>query len=48
MFNYRGYTIEIEGMLGGFTVWVNGDDVFFYTMNEAKDFIDSMLSKRRI
>ena len=37
---YKGY--EIEAQLGGFTVFYQGDEIFFQTEDEAKTFIDGL------
>lgn len=37
---YRGYTIE--RFMSGYTVFYNGDEVYFTTVTEAQEFIDSL------
>jgi len=39
---YKGYEIYFDSYLGGYTVYFAGDDLFFVTVNEAKNFIDSI------
>ncbi len=38
--NYKGFYIEIFG--NGFTVFFQGDEIYFNTVEEAKTFIDEM------
>ena len=38
--NYKGFYIEIFG--NGFTVFFQGDEIYFDTVEEAKTFIDEM------
>ena len=40
---YRDYTIE--GFLTGFLVYYCGDNVFFNTIEAAKQFIDEMIKQ---
>lgn len=35
---YKGYEIEVFGP--GYTVFFDGDEVYFDTVEEAKEFID--------
>lgn len=35
---YKGY--EIEDFMTGYTVFYNGDEIYFDTIDEAKAFID--------
>lgn len=37
---YKGY--EIETFFEGFTVFFEGDEIYFDTMDEAKRFIDEL------
>ena len=37
---YRGYTIE--ELFGGYTVFYHGDEIFFETLDGAKEFIDEL------
>ena len=40
IWNYNGYSIT--KCLGGYTVTYNGEEIYFDTMSEAKNFIDSL------
>lgn len=37
--NYKGYDIDV--FFNGFTVFFEGDELYFNTEDEAKSFIDS-------
>ena len=37
---YRGYTIE--ELFGGYTVFYHGDEIYFDTLDGAKEFIDEL------
>lgn len=43
---YKGYDIESFG--GGFTVFHEGDEVYFDTRDEAKSFIDEMTGTKTV
>ena len=42
--SYKGYDIyfNVYGQ-NEYTVWFEGDDIYFRSLNEAMDFIDSVL-----
>ena len=37
---YKGF--EIEELFGGYTVTFEGDEIYFDTVEEAKEFIDTL------
>jgi len=39
---YRDYTIEESYLMSGYTVYYHGDEIYFETLDGAKDFIDSL------
>ncbi len=40
MIEYKGYYIEIFGF--GYTVFFQGDEIYFSTETDAKEFIDEI------
>lgn len=40
MIEYKNYFIE--KFMSGYTVYFNGDEVFFNTVEEAQEFIDNI------
>lgn len=41
--DYRGFFIDEDMVLGGYTVQYCGDEIFFDTIDEAKSFIDEVV-----
>ena len=39
---YKEYTITSDELLNGFTVYLQGEEFFFNTLEEAKNFIDQL------
>lgn len=42
MIEYKGFYIENAYNMPGFTVCYDGDEIYFTTVTDAKNFIDSI------